>query len=136
MPAGPQPDGSDLGRVLAEARRLCPEVQAAVLTGPDGLVLERYAPPGQVGAPDPELMAAESSGSLARLLSFAATVGLGQTQEWTLHGDDAAVVGRAIPGTDLWLLILASKVAWHGRLRFAARVTAGRLAPILAAGSG
>jgi predicted regulator of Ras-like GTPase activity (Roadblock/LC7/MglB family) len=134
MPAGPQPDGSELGRLLAETRRLCPEIQAAVLTGPDGLVLERFVLSQEGGGLDPELLAAESGGALGHLQAFAAAANLGRSEEWSLRTEGASVIGRAISGTDLWLLLLASDVAWQGRLRFAARVTAGRLAPLLAGG--
>jgi predicted regulator of Ras-like GTPase activity (Roadblock/LC7/MglB family) len=125
-----EPEGADLGTLLSETRRLCPSVRAAVLLGRDGLVVERFLAPGAADL-DPELLAAEGVSATEQLAAFAEATTLGPPAEWTIQGAQSVVVLRRIPGSALLLLLLASASEWHGRLRFAARVTAGRLEPIV-----
>lgn len=132
MSSPPQPGGAaDLATLLAETRRLCPAVRAAVLAGPDGLVVDRFQA-SEADVPEAELLAAEALRAIDRMGLFARAAELGSGEEWSLRTDRTVVVGRLVPGTDLWLLLLADPRDWHGRLRFAARVTTGRLEPVLA----
>lgn len=125
-------EGPDLHTLLTETPRLCPAVREAVLAGSDGLPVSVYSRDGNDESVDPEVLAVESVTVGERLAALSGAAGLGDIAEWSVTAESRVLVARRVPGSTLTLILTADPTDWHGRLRFAARVTAGRLAPLVA----
>ncbi len=110
---------------LADARRLCPEADVALLVDAQGMLVESYV--AEKTGIDAEEVAAEALAATSSMMRLVAASRMGGLNEWLLSGEGGVIVARRIPSCDLLLIVRADSAAWMGRLRFAARVTAGRI---------
>jgi len=117
-----------LAAVLEELGRALPGARLAVLLDTEGLVIasRAFGP-----APDPAGLAAEVAGCFAGMGRVGVAARLGPGVEWSVGGAGGLLVCRRLPGRELFLAVLADPGTWTGRVRFAARVAAGRLAELL-----
>jgi len=117
-----------LAAVLEELGRALPGARLAVLLDTEGLVVaSRSFGPG----PDPAGLAAVVAACFAGMGRVAVEARLGPGMEWSIAGAGGLLVCRRLPGKELFLAVLVDPGTWQGRARFAARVTAGRLAELL-----
>ncbi len=128
MTAASPGNGASLADVLADLGRALPGARLAVLLDTEGLVVaaRAFGP-----APEPGVLAAEVAGCFAGMGRVAVAARLGPGLEWSITGAGGVLVCRRVPGRELFLGVLADPGTWQGRVRFAARVAAGRLAEAL-----
>ncbi|MBP7146974.1 MAG: hypothetical protein KBD01_05475 [Acidobacteria bacterium] len=112
--------------VLADAARLCPGTLEALLVDADGVLLEHHGEPG--GGLDPEEIGVEVTTAIPTLARVGAASRLGGIREWLVVGDRGVLLIRRVPGLRLLVVLRIASGTWVGRGRFAARVTAGRIA--------
>lgn len=129
--AGPprRDPGDGLAGVLADAARLCPHLLEVLLVDAEGMVICR------AGGGDPlrtEETAVETQSATPSLGRIAAAARLGGVAEWNVVGERGLLVVRRIPDQALFVVLRAEPAGGLGRVRFAAGVTAGRLADHLA----
>ncbi len=119
-----------LSRLLSEAGRLCPGITDALLVDADGVLIEtvRLDDSGV----DPDEVAVEGLAAAVAVSRFSAASRLGTPSESLITGEHGVSVIRRVEGADAVVILRAGEDVLAGRVRFAARIIAGRLAPHLA----
>lgn len=120
--------GDGLAGVLADAARLCPSLLGALLVDAEGILVARWEADPLLA----EEIGVESQSATPPLGRLAASARLGGVAEWSVVGERGLLVVRRVPHHALFVVLRADPSAGLGRARFAARVTAGRLADRLA----
>jgi predicted regulator of Ras-like GTPase activity (Roadblock/LC7/MglB family) len=116
---------SPLAGALADAFRLAPGIQSALLVDGEGVLIES-ASSGDFGL-DPEELAVEAIAPIAPLGRLCLAGRLGGVQEWLVAGDRGTLVVRRIEGNELFAVFRAQEAEYLGRVRFAARCVAERI---------
>ena len=126
-PAGPSGDrgANALAGTLADAFRLAPGIQSALLVDGEGVLIES-ANSDEFGL-DPEELAVEAIAPIAALGRLCLAGRLGGVQEWLVAGESGTLVVRRIEGTELFAVFRARNAEYPGRVRFAARCVAESL---------
>ncbi len=122
-------DVMDLAQLLADCVRLCPGATDALLVDSDGVLVESWR--HDESSSDADEVAAEGLAATLSVAGFAAASALGQTTEWMLSAEAGFLVVRRVPGAQLVVILRAGSGTLAGRVRFAAKVIAGRMASLL-----
>ena len=122
----PGAGGSPLRGLLRDAARLCPALEDALLVDAEGILVEAFRPAAT--AVDQDEVGVEAVGAIPAHGRTAVAARLGAIVEWTLVGERGILVVRRVPGASLYLVLRVPDSEFVGRARFAARMTAQRLA--------
>ena len=127
----PEPGGvTSLTALLSETTRLCPGVVEALVTDAEGVLVASH--PADAVVRGSEELAVQAVAAAPALVSVATAASLEPVSEWMIIGSTGVLVGRRIEGTELLVILRAAPDCYTGRVRFAARIAAGRLSHLLA----
>lgn len=110
------------GRLEEAARRL-PECRAVLLVGRDGMVVESWTAPG---APSADDLAAELTPVLRAVEGLARNSGGGEVAEITIRLESWTCFVQPVT-PEIFLLLVAGRQAFPGRLRFEGGRASARL---------